>query len=116
MNDSAFRFFRYINMMNQNDLNEKCHQWLKTLCVDINERNTGSQGNRDATRFFREQLESLGWETEIQEFEAVDWIDGGATLNAGNKDFNVLVSPWSKGCSVKASNEKCLLHKRTGRG
>jgi hypothetical protein len=55
-------------MMNQNDLNEKCHQWLKTLCVDINERNTGSQGNRDATRFFREQLESLGWETEIQEF------------------------------------------------
>jgi aminopeptidase YwaD len=89
-------------MMNQNDLNEKCHQWLKTLCVDINERNTGSQGNRDATRFFREQLESLGWETEIQEFEAVDWIDGGATLNSGNKEFNVLVSPWSKGCSVKA--------------
>ncbi len=88
--------------MNINNLNEKCRQWLKTLCVDIKERTTGSQGNRDATLHFREQLETLGWETESQEFEAVDWIDGGATLNAGNKDFNVLVSPWSNGCSVKA--------------
>ena len=88
--------------MNQINMNEKCHQWLKTLCLDIKERTTGSQGNRDATRFFREQLGTLGWETESQEFEAVDWIDGGATLNAGNKSFNVLVSPWSNGCSVKA--------------
>ena len=79
--------------MNQSNMNEKCHQLLKTLCVDITERTTGSQGNRDATRFFREQLESLGWEPEIQEFEAVDWIDGGATLIADNKNFKVLVSP-----------------------
>ena len=89
-------------MMNSIDLNEKCRKWLKTLCVDIKERTTGSQGNRDATRFFREQLEVLGWETESQGFEAVDWIDGGATLHAGNKEFEVLVSPWSNGCSVRA--------------
>ncbi len=89
-------------MMKNSNLNGKCREWLKTLCVDIIERITGSQGNRDATRFFREQLEALGWATESQGFEAVDWIDGGATLHAGNKDFNVLVSPWSKGCSVKA--------------
>ncbi len=92
-------------MMNSSDLNEKCRKWLKTLCVDIKERTTGSQGNRDATRFFREHLEALGWETESQGFEAVDWIDGGATFHAGNKEFNVLVSPWSTGCSVKAELE-----------
>ncbi len=91
--------------MNSSDLNEKCRKWLKTLCVDIKERTTGSQGNRDATRFFREHLEALGWETESQGFEAVDWIDGGATFHAGNKEFNVLVSPWSTGCSVKAELE-----------
>ena len=88
--------------MNSIDLNEKCRKWLKTLCVDIKERTTGSQGNRDATRFFRKQLKALGWETESQGFEAVDWIDEGATLHAGNKEFNVLVSPWSNGCSVRA--------------
>ncbi len=92
-------------MMDSSDLNEKCRKWLKTLCVDIKERTTGSHGNRDATRFFREHLEALGWETESQGFEAVDWIDGGATFHAGNKEFNVLVSPWSTGCSVKAELE-----------
>ncbi len=89
-------------MINNSGLNEKCREWLKTFCEDIKERTTGSQGNRDATRFFRKQLEAMGWETESHVFEAVDWIDGGATLHAGNKDFNVMVSPWSIGCSVKA--------------
>jgi len=79
--------------MNSGNLNEKCHQWLKTLCVDITERTTGSKGNRDATSYFREQLETLGWKTDPQEFEAVDWIDGGATLHAGNKLFNVNLQP-----------------------
>lgn len=89
-------------MTNKGNPDEKCRQWLKTLCVDIKERVTGSQGNRDATRYFREQLEALGWEAESQGFEAVDWIDGGATLHAGEKCFTVLVSPLSNGCSEKA--------------
>ncbi len=92
-------------MITSSYLNEKCREWLTTLCEDIKERTTGSQGNRDATRFFREQLEALGWETESQGFEAVDWIDGGAKLQADKNDFEVLVSPWSKGCSVKAVME-----------
>ncbi len=79
--------------MNSSNLNDKCHKWLKTLCVDITERTTGSQGNRDATLYFREQLETLGFETESQGFEAVDWIDGEATLHAGNKEFDVNLQP-----------------------
>lgn len=92
--------------MDNSHINKKCRQWLKTLCVDIKERTTGSQGNRDATRFFKEQMEELNWETETQEFGAIDWIDGGASLYADNIEFNVLVSPWSKGCSVKALLER----------
>jgi aminopeptidase YwaD len=72
---------------------------LKVLCADITERTTGSEGNRQATAFFRDQLNSLGWTTESQEFEATDWVDGGATLHAGNRKFKTLVSPWSIGCS-----------------
>ncbi|MFO7924639.1 MAG: hypothetical protein R6U58_13205 [Bacteroidales bacterium] len=100
-------------MMNSIDLNEKCHKWLKILCVDINERTTGSQGNRNATGFFKDQLDSLGWETESQEFDAVDWIDGGATLNAGNEKFQVMVGPWSTGCSVRAVLESASIIKHT---
>lgn len=88
--------------MNSLDLNEKCRVWLKKLCVDLKERATGSQGNRDATRFLREQLDALGWETESQVFDAVDWLDSGATLRLGNHEFKVFASPWSTGCSVKA--------------
>ncbi len=88
--------------MQTENLNVKCQSWLKTLCVDISERCVGSEGNRKATEFFKDQLTSLGWETESQEFDAVDWNDGGATLLAGKKEFNVLVSPYSLGCSVNA--------------
>ncbi len=84
--------------MNSGNLNDKCHQWLKTLCVDITERTTGSQGNRAATCFFKEQLDTLGWKMESQGFEAVDWIDGGATLHAGNKMFNLNFQPIKGRC------------------
>lgn len=83
------------------DLREKSASYLKTLCADIAERCVGSEGNREATRFFEEKLSSLGWETAIQEFDAVDWVDGGATLKAGGADFKVLVSPYSLGCAAQ---------------
>ncbi len=88
-------------MQNTNQI-AKCQLWLKTLCVDISERSVGSEGNRKATAFFRYQLTSLGWKTESQEFWAVDWRGGGASLMADDTAFNVLVSPYSLGCSVKA--------------
>jgi aminopeptidase YwaD len=74
--------------------------------VDITERTTGSQGNRNATKYFKDQMTSLGWATESQEFDAVDWKDGGATLHAGNNEFKVLVSPYSEGCSVRSYLER----------
>ncbi|MFZ5809306.1 MAG: M28 family peptidase [Chloroflexota bacterium] len=76
--------------------------YLKTLCQTIPERCVGSEGNRQATRFFADQLTRLGWQTEAQPFEALDWEEAGASLQAGDQIFSVFVSPYSLGCEVRA--------------
>ena len=89
--------------MNKQDLYDKAFVCLNMLCGDIRERCVGSEGNRAATAFFKTELTALGWATETPEFSAIDWIDGGATLRAGDQDFNVFVSPYSLGCSESAT-------------
>jgi aminopeptidase YwaD len=37
----------------------------------------------------------------MQEFDAIDWEDDGATLQAGDLNFEVFVSPYSLGCTVE---------------
>ena len=88
--------------MQPNQLNTLSICYLKTLAAEISDRSVGSEGNLEATRFFRDKLKSLGWDIEIQEFDAIDWKDGGATLSVKGTDFNVLVSPYSTSCSVRA--------------
>ena len=79
------------------NLQIKCKDFLKTLCVDITERCVGSNGNRQATSFFEKELSLRGWETEMVEFDAIDWEEDGATLKTDEENFNVLVSPYSPG-------------------
>jgi aminopeptidase YwaD len=88
--------------MKTNLLHHKATNYLETLCHAITERPVGSEGNRQATRFFEKQISAFGWETEVQEFEAIDWQEGGGTLQAGEESFTVLVSPYSLGCDLKA--------------
>jgi aminopeptidase YwaD len=83
--------------MTDNLLLIKCNEYLKTLCVDISERCVGSNGNRQATCFFEKELSLRGWETEMVEFEAIDWLENGATLKSDEEKFDVLVSPYSLG-------------------
>ena len=75
---------------------------LETLCNDIADRSVGSDGNRQATRYFQDVLESLCWLTDSQAFQAMDWHDGGATLTVDQREFQVRVSPYSPGCSATA--------------
>lgn len=82
------------------NLEELSTFYLKTLCTEIAERCVGSEGNRQATRFFEQKLRSSGWITESRAFDAIDWHDGGATLSAGDVSFDVHVSPYSLGCRV----------------
>ncbi len=88
--------------MEKDNLYQKCVSYLKTLCEEIPERSVGSEGNRRASSFFEKELSSLGWQTEMSELDVIDWKDGGATLQVANQSYNVLVSPYSLGCSVQA--------------
>ena len=88
--------------MQPNQLHTLSICYVKTLTAEYPDRSVGSEGNLEATRFFRDKLTSLGWETDIQEFDAVDWEDGGANLHVSGADFHVLVSPYSTACSVTA--------------
>jgi aminopeptidase YwaD len=75
--------------------------YLNELCVEITDRSVGSDGNRAASYYFESVISSLGWSVETQEFDAIDWIDGGASLGCGEAIFEVKVSPYSLGCSVE---------------
>jgi len=54
-----------------------------------------------ATRFFEKEISSFGWDTEMPEFEAIDWKDGGAIFQADGLSFEVFVSPYSLSCDVE---------------
>lgn len=83
--------------MTDNLLLTQCKKYLKTLCMDITERCVGSNGNRQATYFLEKELSLRNWETEMIEFEAIDWEENGAYLKSDDENFNVLVSPYSLG-------------------
>ena len=88
--------------MNTEKLISTAGRFLNIFCREIGERSVGTDGNRKATDFFEKEISSFGWETELQEFEALDWEEGGATLLAESKSFDVLVSPYSTGIKATA--------------
>jgi aminopeptidase YwaD len=88
--------------METEKLYQKSLTYLQTLCQEIPERCVGSKGNRLATDLFEKEISSFGWDTEMPGFDAIDWEDGGATLHSGGSSFQVLVSPYSLGCTLQA--------------
>ena len=84
-------------------LQQKCVAYLHKLCMEIPERCVGSEGNRKATQFFKEEISSFGWKTEAQEFDAMDWEQGGANITCRDENFEVLASPYSLGCDVEGT-------------
>lgn len=102
-------------------LNNIAKTSLHKLCVEITDRSVGSVGNREATRYFSDELSTLGWKIDTQKFDAFDWQNGGASLDVNNETFKVLVSPYSLGCItenelVSIQNLEELKHKEiTGR-
>jgi aminopeptidase YwaD len=83
------------------NLHQNSETYLQMLCSQIAERSVGSEGNRVATRYFRDIACSFGWDMESQEFNAMDWIDGGAHLRCGADSFKVFVSLYSLGCKAE---------------
>jgi aminopeptidase YwaD len=83
--------------MTSDKLYSKSLSYLNTLCRETAERCVGSEGNRQATYFFKNELSSLGWETTMPEFDVMDWEENGAVLRSGEINFNALVSPYTLG-------------------
>ena len=69
--------------------------YLDVLCNRIPGRSVGSEGNREATRFFEQELSGMGWLTSSAEFNAMDWRDGGADLMCNGVSFEVFTGPYS---------------------
>ena len=79
---------------------QKSTSYLQMLCNQIPNRSVGSDGNRMATHYFENKAASLGWHTQVSEFEAMDWIDGGASLTAGAGKLSSFCQPlfsWLRG-------------------
>lgn len=88
--------------MTSNPLTAKANSYLQKLSLDIDNRRVGSRGNRTATDFFTEIVETFGFETETTPFECIDWSEGGAQLTTDSVQFDSFVSPYSLGCCVSA--------------
>lgn len=88
--------------MDRKLLYSRCIEHMRKLCKDINERSTGSEGNIQATEYFKNILELQGWNIILQKFDAYDWYDGGAELKTGNTSYMVNVSPYSLAFSGSA--------------
>lgn len=88
--------------MQNSNLMEITFNYLDVLCNQTGGRSVGSEGNRKAAEYFKNELLSLGWDPETQDFNAMDWKENGARLTAGDVCFDVKASPYSNGCSVEA--------------
>lgn len=82
---------------------DTANQYLHKLCVEIPNRCVGSQGNRQATDFFAEKINTFGFQTESPEFECIDWTHGEAYLTVDGEPYPAFVSPYSINCNVSAT-------------
>ena len=73
------------------------------MCIEIDNRSTGSKGNQAATDFFARTVSGFGFETESPQFDCIGWSQNGARLSVKGVPFEVFASPYSLGCQVKAS-------------
>jgi aminopeptidase YwaD len=88
--------------MKSDPLHEKAEHYLQKLCLQIDNRRTGSPGNRIATDFFAATVASFGFAVDTEPFACLDWHEEGATLAVDGETFSVFPSPYTLGCDVTA--------------
>ena len=75
---------------------------LGHLCSVIPTRTLGTQGNRDATAYFMQQITPFGFEIERQRFACIDSQRGPSTLYINNETVEVFASPLTLACDCEA--------------
>ena len=88
--------------MNSGHLQKKATSYLNYLCSVKPNRRTGSQGNRDAVRFFARITGDLGYDIDTSAFPCLDYVAGESSLSSGDKDFEIFMSPYSMPCDSNA--------------
>jgi len=88
--------------MKSEQLTRKAESYLQTLCVKLPTRRTGTQGNRDATRFFKNALNGFGFKAESQLFDCIAMQQVDIMLASGDQEFEAFISPHSLGCDLTA--------------
>jgi aminopeptidase YwaD len=92
--------------MDTTHLTNKAKAYLSKLCIQIDERQVGSKGNRMATDFFAEQIGACGFAVDTPAFDCIDWQPTSLVLSAGGATFNAKISPFSLGCEINAPLER----------
>lgn len=88
--------------MKPSELKHKAEAYLDQLCRQIPTRQVGSQGNRQATDFFRSVISRFGYQTTVQPFDCIDMRTGNIELTVAGNRFTAFISPYSLGCQVRA--------------
>jgi len=81
---------------------EKSARYLNDLCLNIPTRLVGTPGNQAASAYFNQAASALGWQTETQRFDCLEYHSGQVSLNAGETSFSITISPYSLGCDAHA--------------
>jgi len=89
--------------MNKEKLFLLAKMHLQALCIDISDRSVGSEGNRQATKYFNNELIKNSWDIEKTLLQVMDWKTSGATLLCGQTQYEVFSSPYSLGCSTQGN-------------
>jgi aminopeptidase YwaD len=77
---------------------QNAQTYLDTLCRRIPTRRLGTQGNRDATAYFKAAIEPFGFIAESQKFECIHSRIGEIQLTADGEPFEAFISPFTLGC------------------
>ncbi|MFH1515456.1 MAG: M28 family peptidase, partial [bacterium] len=81
---------------------QKAKEYLNKLCSVKPNRRVGSQGNRAATDFFAQTIESWGYTIDTTPFDCLDYEYAETSLVHTHHSFEIYISPYSLGCDVTA--------------
>jgi aminopeptidase YwaD len=87
--------------MNNDKLLSTTKRHLQSLCLDIPDRSVGSEGNRHATEYFKNELIKNNWNIDETLLNVMDWRTNGAMLQCGQTSYEIFSSPYSLGCSTQ---------------
>lgn len=83
------------------EIRKRIERHLNVLCNEIGARPTGSKANQAAVEYVCEEFKRAGLNVLKQEFDCMDWSEGGGTLTIEGQDILTAPAPYSLPCNVQ---------------